>query len=231
MKISGIYKITSPNERIYIGQSWDIKDRFRRYLSSSSSQLFLMNSFEKYGKNNHRFEILKIVNPYISQKLMDFIEIFYIAFYKKLGYNLMNIREGGSRGKLSENTKMKISIANKGKPGPNKDKKFTDSHKRKISEAKKGIKMSKEAIDKRIKTIKLRSRTEKEIEQFNNAKLLSIKAIKKPVNQYKDGILIKSFDSITSAAIELNLAKNSIVNNLNGRSYSAGGFQWEYKNK
>lgn len=49
----------------------------------------------------------------------------------------------------SEDTKRKISKANKGK----KIKPFTDEHKRKISEANKGRKMTEEQIQKRLKNI------------------------------------------------------------------------------
>jgi hypothetical protein len=49
----------------------------------------------------------------------------------------------------SEDTKRKISKANKGK----KRKPFTDEHKRKISEANKGRKMREEQIQKRLKNI------------------------------------------------------------------------------
>jgi len=49
----------------------------------------------------------------------------------------------------SEDTKRKISEANKGR----KRKPFTDEHKRKISEANKGRKMTEEQIQKRLKNI------------------------------------------------------------------------------
>lgn len=51
MKICGIYKITNPNSRIYIGQSINIKNRFWSYMSkgAAKNQHKLYNSL-KNGK-------------------------------------------------------------------------------------------------------------------------------------------------------------------------------------
>jgi group I intron endonuclease len=57
----GIYKITSPSSKIYIGQSIDIERRFKNYksLSQTKKQVMLHYSFKKYGINNHLFEIIE----------------------------------------------------------------------------------------------------------------------------------------------------------------------------
>lgn len=45
----GIYKITNPNNKIYIGQSINIKNRFYHYsLYHCKTQTKLYNSFIKY---------------------------------------------------------------------------------------------------------------------------------------------------------------------------------------
>ena len=61
MKIIGIYKITSPSNKIYIGQSVDILRRKKQYekLYYSSKQPAIHNSILKYGWNNHIFEIIE----------------------------------------------------------------------------------------------------------------------------------------------------------------------------
>lgn len=51
-KISGIYKITSPTNKIYIGKSKSLKQRENNYKSSLEkikSQIKLYNSIKKYG--------------------------------------------------------------------------------------------------------------------------------------------------------------------------------------
>ena len=57
----GIYKITSPTKKVYIGQSIDIQKRFFNYYTlkkSTKTQTRLYNSFKKYKVENHNFEIL-----------------------------------------------------------------------------------------------------------------------------------------------------------------------------
>jgi len=55
----GIYKITSPNGKIYIGQSINIEKRIIRYRNlHCKSQPKIYNSIRKYGWNKHLFEIL-----------------------------------------------------------------------------------------------------------------------------------------------------------------------------
>ncbi len=57
----GIYKITSPVGRIYIGQSIDVEKRFRQYqgLTYCKSQVRLYNSFKKYTPDSHIYEVLE----------------------------------------------------------------------------------------------------------------------------------------------------------------------------
>ena len=57
---SGIYKITSPSGKIYIGETINFEKRFNRYKSlQCKKQIKLYNSFIKYGIDNHNFEILE----------------------------------------------------------------------------------------------------------------------------------------------------------------------------
>lgn len=56
----GIYKITSPSGRVYIGQSIDIERRFYTYRKMyEAKQLILYRSFLKHGVENHIFEIIE----------------------------------------------------------------------------------------------------------------------------------------------------------------------------
>jgi len=60
----GIYKITSPTNKIYIGQSTNITDRWKRYykLNHCRNQIKLYNSLKKHGFKNHIFEIIEECN-------------------------------------------------------------------------------------------------------------------------------------------------------------------------
>jgi group I intron endonuclease len=57
----GIYKITSPNNKVYIGQSINIEKRWNDYLKLRfcKGQPKLYYSFKKYGSKNHKFEIIE----------------------------------------------------------------------------------------------------------------------------------------------------------------------------
>ena len=58
----GIYKITSPSGKVYIGQSRNIKNRKWRYKRlDCKSQVKLYSSFKKYGFDKHKFEIIQIL--------------------------------------------------------------------------------------------------------------------------------------------------------------------------
>jgi group I intron endonuclease len=130
----GIYKITSPSGRVYIGQSWNIHRRFSKYrsLSSIKKQRILYNSFKKYGWQQHKFEIVEYCLDNITQQELDNLEIYYIQFYKDSGNILLNIKEGGLGGKLPKESIIRMLIT-RGKWN------HTENTKRKISDSHKGI--------------------------------------------------------------------------------------------
>ena len=107
----GIYKITNPNNKIYIGQSTNIKERFRKYSKlSNKRQIKLYNSFQKYGINNHQFEIIEEC----SEHILNEREVYWGNYYDVLSDNGLNLRLGNGRGSCSEETKNKISNSLKG---------------------------------------------------------------------------------------------------------------------
>lgn len=140
MKKSGIYKITSPSNRIYIGQSSDLKERFRRYKHLHRSKLLtkLYRSFLKYGIENHKFEIIEECLP----ELLNERERYWQDYYNVNSKNGLNCRlttTENKSGGLSEETKKKIGIGNKGKV-------MSEEAKLKISQSKKGKKIPKESL-------------------------------------------------------------------------------------
>ena len=71
----GIYKITSPSKKIYVGQSIDIERRFKEYKKFQCNQsLKLYNSLKKHGYENHIFEILEECSkPQLNEKEENYI--------------------------------------------------------------------------------------------------------------------------------------------------------------
>ena len=136
-KICGIYKITSPTSKVYIGQSIDINRRINFYKNARcKKQTKLYYSIIKYGWEMHVFEI---IHECQEIKLND-LEAYYIKFYNTFNTEHgLNLTTGGDTFKLSDESKGKISNANMG----NKNMlghHHTDESKFKISNSNKGNK-------------------------------------------------------------------------------------------
>lgn len=108
----GIYKIINPKGKIYIGQSINIEQRKSCYKrGKSKTQTKLFNSLQKYGWNNHIFEIVEICN----EIQLNEREIFWGDFYKVLGENGLNCKELGKCGKHTQESKDKMRTFHLGK--------------------------------------------------------------------------------------------------------------------
>lgn len=130
----GIYKIVSPSNRIYIGQSSNIEKRFKVYLKSPSkvkSQTKLYNSIMKYGSESHTFEIVELCEIELLNEKERYYQDFYNVLDPKIGLNCRLTKTDDKTGILSEETKDKIRKHNLGK-------KLSQETKDKISEGNKG---------------------------------------------------------------------------------------------
>lgn len=110
----GIYKITSPTKRVYIGQSVDIEKRFYTYNSiyNSRGQIKLNRSFLKYGVDKHKFEILCECE---MNELND-KERYYQDLYSAIGKNGLNClltKSSDRSGRLSNELRAKMRERNK----------------------------------------------------------------------------------------------------------------------
>lgn len=114
-----IYRLTSPSGNIYIGQTVNIRRRFSYYKSSGAPfQPALNRSFLKYGIDNHKFEILYELPDGTSRNVLDQYEIFFHDQFKEAGFGLLNSKEPGISGRLSEESIEKIRQHNIGKKMP-----------------------------------------------------------------------------------------------------------------
>jgi len=110
MKICGIYKITSPTNKIYIGKSIDVFKRWRHYNNlNCKNQTYLYNSLKKYGVEKHKFEII----CQCDKSELDNLEKYYISLFQCFNSEYgLNLREGGEGGgTCSEVTKNKLREA------------------------------------------------------------------------------------------------------------------------
>ena len=127
-KLIGIYQLTSPSGKVYIGQSWDIKRRWYLYsLGHCVAQRHLHNSIKKYSFESHKHQVLETFPNTVEQSTLDAREQFYMDLRKSEGVTLLNLRGGGSTGKLSDETKDKIRKANTGfNPTPETRRKLSE---------------------------------------------------------------------------------------------------------
>jgi hypothetical protein len=105
----GIYKIISPTNKIYIGQSTNIENRKYYYASiKCDKQHKLYNSLVKYGWEQHKFEVIEEC----SLEQLNEREIYWGQYYDVLSENGLNLRLGDANGLCSEETKQKIGLTN-----------------------------------------------------------------------------------------------------------------------
>lgn len=191
MKKCGIYKITSPSKKVYIGQSTNIEFRFNSYknLKRCNKQTKLFASFQKYGTQNHVFEIIEECNESELNMKERYWQDFYNVNSKK-GLNCRLTTTETKSGGLSEETKIKIGIGNKGKV-------MSEKAKLRISQSKKGKKIPKESL------------------------LLFSECKKKKVKCVEDNLIFDSvgaalkYYKISSSILIDNLKRNKTIKKLN----------------
>ena len=96
--MKGIYKITFPNGKYYIGQSNNLISRQQDYLhwqTRSISQTALYRAFLKYNFSIDMFKII-VENDTLTQDDLDTLEIMYIKQYNSIVPNGYNIQKGGN---------------------------------------------------------------------------------------------------------------------------------------
>ena len=114
----GIYKITSPKNKIYIGQSRNVRKRINMHnhiakFIKHNSKLYA--SMVKYGKENHIFELAHELPEDISIDTINQYEKLYYDLYKDCGCEMLNLQDPGNFHIMTEETKQKIRDKNIGR--------------------------------------------------------------------------------------------------------------------
>ena len=140
----GVYKITSPTNRVYIGQSIDIENRFYLYsINSCHKQRRLYSSLLKYGYDSHKFEVIEVCKISELNKMERHYQEFYNVLSEK-GLNCVYQSTEEKRRVISDLMKSKISLANSG----NKNGMYGVSHTEEFKEKRRNYKHSKESLSK-----------------------------------------------------------------------------------
>jgi group I intron endonuclease len=187
----GIYKITSPSGKIYIGSSIDIKYRIKYYKNlCCQGQVKLYNSLKKYGWHKHKFEIVtecSVEELYLLERTYG--EMFDVL--SKNGLNLILPKVGENKVGVSEETRERM----RNRKGGYASRPHTESAKEKIRQFQTG---RKHTAEHRRKVSENNAR--------NNAKI---------VVDMENGIF---YDSIKEAAWARNENHSSLKNRVNGYS-------------
>jgi group I intron endonuclease len=189
----GIYKILSPSNKIYIGQSVNIERRWKEYKNLYCiNQRKLYFSLKKHGVENHVFEILEEC----CENILLERESYWKNFYKVLETPSLCCRIDGKGGKNSKETNQLISKGNTG-ISRNKGRKQSFEEKTLRSQIRHGYQP-----------------TENHIENMRSS---MIGKNVTPILCINDN---KSYSSIREAAKILNLNERSIQNHLAGLTKS-----------
>lgn len=138
--IGTIYKLTSPSNKCYIGQTINLVERKRTLYNPNKyySGHKLDNAIKKYGIENFQYEIIIQIVESSKERLrekLDELEKFYIEKYDSYnnGYN-MTLGGSGSNGCFqTEESKRKISEKAKGRKGSMLGRHLTEEQRNKIS--------------------------------------------------------------------------------------------------
>lgn len=204
----GIYKIVNPKGSVYIGQSWNIEKRHRAYERAfCRSQRKPYHSIKYYGWEAHTFSVVHSLPIDVSQEVLNRYEEVYYDQYTTCSTSTLNIRKPGSNGKLSAETKKKLSLAHKGKI-------VSEATRLKMSTARKN----------------LSQRARQAVSDFMTGRP---SAKRKAVEQYnKNGDLINTYLSATEVAKMLGVKSTSpICECCQGKGKTYKGYIWKYKVK
>ena len=202
----GIYKITSPSKKVYIGQSINIEKRFNYYkLLNSKKQPVIYRSFLKYGVDKHKFEVICECDiSELNEKERYYQDIFSAT--GKNGLNCVLTKASDRSGKFSEETCKKLKDSWKMR------KPISEEHKRKISEKLKGRIFSDET------KLKMREWQIGKVLSEEHKKKLSITS---QINGYRKKIILNTETGIfylgnKEAAKTININPYTLRGNLNG---------------
>lgn len=218
----GITHYTNPEKRWRGGKGYSINPHFT-------------SSINKYGWDN--FEHI-IIFKNIPKEVACKEEQLLIKRFKNRNL-CYNISDGGESPSITESIKDKISKALKGKPK-------SEEHKLKCSLAIKGKHWTKnkESVNKTVTTRKLNNsycrrpewlwnynKSGKNNPMFGKKHKECTLALKyKAVVQIdKNNKIINEFKSIKEAASTVNISSTHLCSALKGRSKTAAGFIWKYK--
>ncbi|AGE55827.1 GIY-YIG catalytic domain-containing endonuclease [Acanthocystis turfacea Chlorella virus MN0810.1] len=232
-----IYRLTSPKNKSYVGQTIrPIKERFRDHQYTSSGCKAICGAIQKYGWENMKKEWIEVPDDELN-----FYEEMLVALIGAIAPGGYNLREGGdSGGKPCEEVKKKMSesrtgdknhmFGRTGEDHPMFGRTHTEEAKQKMSDVKTGDKnhmFGRTGEDHPRFGIMHTDESKQQMSESNKGEK---NPLSKKVYQYDlDGTFIQSFASGGEAARSLNKTyKTRICECANNKRPTAHGFKWSY---
>jgi len=232
-RIQAVYQIRCLiDNKVYIGSSIDIYQRWHKHRyclnENKHPNKRLQSSWNKYGEENHIFEILEETFSLGKQELFS-VEQTYMdlanCFLIECGFNVHQKANSAIGYKHSDAVKRKLRDFHTGNTY-NLGRKHSEEIKKRVSERLMGNQY-RLGISHSEETKKEMSRTRKGKKHSEE----SCTKLRKPVQQFDNGRLINEFPSITVAAQTTKIQHGSISLCCNFKMMNAGGFQWRFKPK
>ena len=227
-KITGIYCIENIiNHKKYIGQSVNIKERWRKHrkelYANKHDNDYLQKSWNKYGKASFSFYILEECKI----EDLDEKEIYYIDLYKTLDFKYgYNLKSGGqSNGVIvSEEVQNKMSQAIKNS--------YTDELKEKRRQAALAYWSNPENLEKRKGKNNGMYGKHHSIETKSkiSAKKQGVPCIYRNSTPVYCVELQKEFADATEAGKTLNIDGSAVLKVCQGKRHTCGGYHWQFIN-
>ncbi|AGE59102.1 GIY-YIG catalytic domain-containing endonuclease [Paramecium bursaria Chlorella virus OR0704.2.2] len=215
-----VYKLTlkKKSRKAYIGQTIrPIEERLKEHQLERSGCRAILAAIKKHGWDNFNKEWYEI-----PDEELNFYEEMLVALLGTLSPGGYNLREGGgSTGKLSEETKKKMSEAQTGKTR-------TEEHKQKMSEAHTGKVLSDEHKQKLSEAHTGKVLSEETKKKMSESRSGEKNHASKKVYQYTiDGTYVDSYGFSEEAARALGKTDGSSISKCaRGKRPSAYGFKW-----
>ena len=223
--ITGIYCIENiRNGKKYIGQSKNIKSRWKKHISSlrrcNHSNSYLQDSWITYGESSFKFYVLEEC----SVDLLDERERYYIDTLDSMCYgNGYNLTTGGMAGNIiSDEIRAKMS------------KSVTESYTEELREIRRQdtLKYWSNPENRKRAMGENNSMFGKHHSEESKRKMSEAKKGKTSWNKIFRSVrckeLEKIFKSPAEAGKQLSLDSSSIIKVCQGKRHTCGGYHWEY---
>lgn len=212
----GIYIIVNNlNNKVYIGQSTNINQRFIDHFKESAINTRpypLHKDIAKYGKDNFSKKVLQ----YCDKQDLDYFERKWILKYRSENKPMYNVIDGAPTNaeNMAEMKRKQFSKMNKENW---QDPKYRAKH----------SKLSSELQKERLKDPEYLAKKSNDLKKYTDS-------IKKLIGQYDmNGKLIRTFKGVREASRATGIGSSQISAVASHKKYrkSAGGYRWEYIKK